>query len=114
MVACAVELLESRIIYEQRKAIKAQALVNFVVEMTNSEVEQPIQHEWTLYMDGSSNGKGSGVGVRLKGLNDMILEYSLKFNFKAINNQAKYEALIASLQLAKEIGVQALNIRSDS
>ena len=37
--------------------------------------------EWTLYVDGSSNGRGSGAGVILEGLNDMTLEYSLKFNF---------------------------------
>ena len=38
----------------------------------------------------------------------------LKFNFKATNNQAKYEALIACLQLTKEVGAETLNIRSDS
>ena len=48
-------------------------------------------------MDGSSNGKGSGAGVILKGLNAMVLEYSLKFDFKATNNQAEYEALVTGL-----------------
>ena len=31
-----------------------------------------------------------------------------------MNNQAEYKALVASLQLAKEVGVRMLSIRSDS
>ena len=36
-----------------------------MVEMTKLEVEQNAQHEWMLYMDGSSNDKVSGAGVIL-------------------------------------------------
>ena len=64
-------------------------------------------------MDGSSNGKGSEAGVILKGSNEIVLEYSLKIDFKATNNQVKYKALIVSLQLAKEIGAWLLSIQSD-
>ena len=64
----------------------------------------------TLYVDGSSNRKGSGAGVILEGPNDIMLEYSLKFDFKATNNQAEYEALLAGLRLAKEVRAQSLNI----
>ena len=49
----------------------------------------------------------------LKGSNDINLKYSLKFNFRVTNNQAKYEALVADLQLAKEVGVGTLSIKSD-
>ena len=45
MVAEAVELLELRIIYKQRKAIKAQVLTDFVVKMTKTEVKQLAQCE---------------------------------------------------------------------
>ena len=40
----------------------------------------------------------------MEGPNDIMLEYSLKFDFKATNNQAEYEALLARLRLAKEVG----------
>ena len=50
----------------------------------------------------------------LEGSNDIVLEYSLKFDFKATNNEAQYKALVIGLQLAKEVGAQALNVRSDS
>ena len=82
--------------------------------MTKLEGESTDLLEWTLYVDGSSNSKGSRVGVILEGPNDMTLEYSLKFDFQAINNQAEYEALAASLRLAKETGAKTLSIRSNS
>ena len=66
-----------------------------------------------LYRDGLSNGKDNGASVILEGLNDATLEYSLEFDFKATNNQEKYEALVTGLQLAKEVGARILNIRSD-
>ena len=50
-----------------------------------------------LYVDRSSNRRGSGVGVILEGSNKIVLKYSLKFDFKATNNQAEYEALVAGL-----------------
>ena len=42
------------------------------------------------------------------------LELSLKFGFPASNNQAEYEALLAGLKLAREVGARKLNIYSDS
>ena len=38
----------------------------------------------------------------------------LRFGFKASNNEAEYEALIAGLNLAKEMKVESLEIYSDS
>lgn len=59
-----------------------------------------------MYIDGSSNEKGSEVGVILESLDEVILEQSIRFEFEATNNQAKYEALLAGLRLAKEIGAK--------
>ena len=39
---------------------------------------------------------------------------ALKFEFKASNNEAEYEALIVGLELAKEIKVESLDIFNDS
>ena len=39
---------------------------------------------------------------------------ALRFEFKASNNEAKYEALIAVLKLAKEMKVESLKIFNDS
>ena len=44
----------------------------------------------------------------------MLIEQSLKFTFKANNNQVEYEALITGLLLSKELGAQNLLVKSDS
>ncbi|KAM1522605.1 hypothetical protein PS2_012411 [Malus domestica] len=42
------------------------------------------------------------------------MEYALRFKFKASNNEAEYKALLASLRLAKHLGVKRINIFNDS
>ena len=39
---------------------------------------------------------------------------ALRFEFKASNNEVEYKALIAGLELAKEMKVESLDIFSDS
>ncbi|KAK7396592.1 hypothetical protein VNO78_17713 [Psophocarpus tetragonolobus] len=73
-----------------------------------------IKSQWTLYVDGSSNRQGSGAGIVLEGPDNILLEQSLKFNFRASNNQAEYKALIARLTLAKETGAEEVKCRSNS
>ena len=79
--------------------------------MTKPEGELSDPLEWTLYVDGSLNNKGSRAGVILEGPNDIMHKYSLKFDFQAINNQAEYKALAIGLCLAKEIGAKTLHIK---
>jgi len=50
----------------------------------------------------------------LEGPGNFHLEMALKFEFKTSNNQAEYEALIAGLVLAKDMGAQNVVCRSDS
>ncbi|KAM2478825.1 hypothetical protein PS1_002626 [Malus domestica] len=42
------------------------------------------------------------------------MEYAIRFKFKASNNEAEYEALLAGLRLAKHLGVKRIDIFSDS
>jgi len=67
-----------------------------------------------LSVDGFSIQQGSGVGVILEGPDGLLIEKTLRFAFKASNNQAKYEALIAKMLLAKEMGAKGLLAKSDS
>jgi len=62
--------------------------------------------QWVIDVDGSSNAKGSGVGIILEGPAGLTIEQSLRFDFKTTNNQAEYEAIIAGLSLAKEMGAE--------
>ena len=49
-------------------------------------------------------------------VNDLqhTLEQSLHFAFKTSNNQAEYEAILAGLSLAREVGVRRLICKTDS
>ena len=67
-----------------------------------------------LFVDGSSNQQGSGAGVILEGPNGLLIEQALWFAFKANNNQAEHEALVAGMLLAKEMGAHSLLAKSDS
>jgi ribonuclease HI len=88
-------------------------LADFVVELTSPILEQA-PFVWLLSVDGSSNLKGSGAGVVLEGPDDILIEQSIRFEFKASNNQAEYEALIAGMTLAQEMGAENLRAKSDS
>ncbi|XP_071909636.1 uncharacterized protein [Coffea arabica] len=118
----AVELGEYDLSYEPRTAIKAQALADFLAELTFTEgpestsalAEVSTSFLWTLYVDGSSNGDGCGAGLLLEGPQGEVCSYALRFDFPATNNEAEYEALIAGLQLARKLGAQQIHVRSDS
>ncbi|GKV02679.1 hypothetical protein SLEP1_g15077 [Rubroshorea leprosula] len=103
------------IAFQQRSAIRAQALADFVVECTSNQEGSNIEAKtWTLYVDGSFNSKGSGVGAVLTRPDSFRSEHALKFNFEATNNVAEYEALLLGLCLVAELKVKRLQIYSDS
>ena len=72
------------------------------------------RHKTEDCIDGSSNFKGSGLGIVLTSLDGDTLERSISNGFKVMNNEAEYEAMIAGLNLDKEIGMQRLTVCSDS
>lgn len=70
--------------------------------------------QWILSVDGSSNQAGREAGIVLDGPGDIQIEQSLRFEFKATNNQVEYEVLMARLKLALDVGVKVLLVKSDS
>ncbi|XP_064992463.1 uncharacterized protein LOC103998586 [Musa acuminata AAA Group] len=112
----AVELGEHDIRYVPRTAIKAQAVADFIAELTQMEdrdLEQTPE-AWTLHVDGSANSRGAGAGLVLLAPDGRSFERSLHFGFKATNNEAEYEALLAGLRLALEMQVAAIHVLTDS
>jgi len=83
------------------------------LSLGNEQSEEEISFRWVLSVDGSSNQQGSGAGVILEGPNRLLIEQALRFAFKARNNQAEYEVLIAGMLLAKEMGARSLLAKSD-
>ncbi|GKV49152.1 hypothetical protein SLEP1_g55918 [Rubroshorea leprosula] len=115
LIKWAVELGEFEITFQQRSAIRAQALADFIVECTPCpSTSNPEPNDWTLYVDGASSSKGSGAGALLIGPEGYRSEHALKFNFDATNNMAEYEALLLGLQLALELKISAIQVYSDS
>ena len=110
-----IELSEHGLIYELRGLVQTQMLANFVAELTSSEDEHQDKHDkWMLSVDGASNIKGSRARVILEDSDGVLVEQSVKFAFKANNNQAEYEALLAGMRLAVHMGVKSLMVWSDS
>ena len=42
------------------------------------------------------------------------MEYAIRIRFKATNNEAKYESLLASLRIVAKLEVESLDVYSDS
>ncbi|KAL0355375.1 UNVERIFIED_CONTAM: hypothetical protein Sradi_3984400 [Sesamum radiatum] len=97
--------------YKPRSAIRAQALAEFVNEATFIEGNEGNS---LLHVDGSSTLPGSGAGVVLTSLEGDELEYALRFNIKASNNEADYEALVAVIRMALDAGTRNLITYSNS
>ena len=70
--------------------------------------------KWTLSVDGSSNVNGVGISLVLTSPEGHLIQQAICCGFKATNKEAEYEALIAGLNLAKDMGIKKLDICSDS
>ena len=73
-----------------------------------------MEKNWVVYIDGSSTKKYGGAGVLLITLEGEELSSSLRLEFRTTNNEAEYEAVIAGLGMALELGAESVEIRSDS
>ncbi|KAJ9560591.1 hypothetical protein OSB04_005751 [Centaurea solstitialis] len=92
--------------FKPKTAIKSQALADFVAEFspgleptTCDEVNKVMISDnkpWLLYVEGGN------------------IVYSIRCEFKATNNEAEYEALIAGLDITLRLGAKQLHVRSDS
>ena len=112
--------------YLPRTTIKGQMLADFVVEFTPTPKQTNISKTtfqenspedsgwWKIYVDGASNAKGSGTGVVIITPDETVIEQSIRLDFKAPNNKAEYEAVLARLNSAKTLGAKHLIVYCDS
>ncbi|XP_042404964.1 uncharacterized protein LOC121995243 [Zingiber officinale] len=96
--------------YQPHTTIKAQSLADFVTEVHNPEPESL----WKVFVDGSSTRLGSGIGILLISPQEERVQLSVRLDYRATNNEAEYEALIAGLQAARHVGASRVMIYSDS
>nr|GEV56899.1 reverse transcriptase domain-containing protein [Tanacetum cinerariifolium] len=114
-----IMLGEHNITYRPRTSIKGQILANFLNKMPSNasqgvSVAEVQEEPWTLFTYGSLCVDGSGAGLILTKPDGVDFTYALRFQFAALNNEAEYEALIAYLQIATQMGVKNIQANVDS
>ena len=69
---------------------------------------------WEVYVDGASNQKGSEMGLVLISPEKVIIEKSLRLDFSATNNEAKYETLLIGMTMVQRMGGKSVKVFSNS
>jgi hypothetical protein len=126
-----VLLSEFDILFVARKAIKGQAIANYLadypseqLELMDSEfpdedvmaVDEDNHCRWKLYFDGAANSVESGIGAVLVSPKRQQTPIAVKLGFDCTNNMTEYEACIVGLQatLTLEFGAYELEVFGDS
>ena len=117
--------------YMPRTSIKGQVLADLVAEFAECPKEMDVGNHnmgersvsvvsvqcpmpWELYVDGTANQQGSGVGLVLVSPKNITIEKSLRLSFSATNNEAEYETLLMEMMMVQKMGGKAVKVFSDS
>nr|GEW86762.1 putative ribonuclease H-like domain-containing protein [Tanacetum cinerariifolium] len=76
--------------------------------------EEAGMEEWTLYTDGASSLNGFKACLVLIDPSGVEYTYAIRLNFPSMNNEAEYEALLASLRITQKMKVQELKVKVGS
>ena len=101
--------------YRPRTAVKGQIVADFIAEYTQSE-DKGVEGQklWSIHTDGSSNQHSGGAGVVIQTLEGDKIQCMIRLDFPTTNNEAKYEALVAVLDLARAAGAENIIIHCNS
>ena len=117
------------ILFVTRKAIKGQAIVDYLAdhsfkkqELMDAEfpdedvmaIDEDSLCRWKLYFDGAANATGSRIGAVLISPKGQQTPIVVKLSFDCMNNIAEYEACIVGLQAALEFSAHELDVFRDS
>ena len=114
MARWAVKLSEYDIQYKPRLSKKGQVLVDFTTELPQSKTCPDNLDWWTLNIDRASRQSGAGIGLQLRTLSGDKIDQAIQLGFSASNNELKYEAILAGLELVATLFADRLLIWSDS
>ncbi|XP_077223338.1 uncharacterized protein LOC143856943 [Tasmannia lanceolata] len=114
----ASEIVETPVLEEittPGRQVESEAATPVRTESATVPAEQDMSPEvlWEVYVDGSSSRSDCGAGLILTGPENFVLDYALRFGFRASNNEAEYEALIAGMNLAVQTQAQRLKAYCD-
>ncbi|XP_075082161.1 uncharacterized protein LOC142166784 [Nicotiana tabacum] len=121
LAKCAVEVSEFDIEYKPITTIKPQVLADFVDDFTpglmplaaKDAVSGTVSCVWTLFTDGASNINGSSLVIVLITPSGETLRQAIRI-ISLTNNEAEYEALVAGLELVRQLGPEVIEIKCDS
>ena len=114
-----------------RTSIEGQVLTDLVVEFAETLIEEKVEKQnmngksvgaislqeplsWKVYVNGTVNHKGFGVGLVLISPKRIIIEKSLRLGFSATNNEVEYETLLVEMTMVQKMGGKAMEIFFDS
>jgi ribonuclease HI len=124
-----VLLSEFDILFVARKAIKGQAIADYLADYPSEQLELMDSEfpdedvmtvdggdhcRWKLYFDGAANSVGSRIGAVLVSPNGQQTPIAVKLGFDCTNNMTEYKACIVGLQAALEFGAYELEVFGDS
>ncbi|XP_070679185.1 uncharacterized protein [Malus domestica] len=120
-------LNQYEIIYVPAKAVKGQALADFLADhpitadwkISDNLLDEDVFYidifpTWTMFFDGSARVDGAGARVVFMSPQRQILPYSFQLSELCSNNVAKYQGLIIGLQMAINMEIIALEVYGDS
>jgi len=124
----AMFLSQFDIVFVPQKAMKDQALANFLAahpilddfpiddELLDEEVFTTMVANsiWQMYFDGACQKSGAGAGVVFVTPDEAIPPYPFTITSAISNNTAGYEALIIGLEIAHNMGLNTLSIYGES
>ncbi|XP_075633834.1 uncharacterized protein LOC142606354 [Castanea sativa] len=102
-------------------SVKSLVLADLVAEFTELSLEEHMKRSdmdkksvgmialkeslsWKVYVDGTANQRGSGVGLVIIFPEKIVIEKSLRMGFSAIYNEVEYEALLIGMNMVQKMG----------
>ena len=124
-----MDLFSCSVIAKTPTAIKSQAIADLLAQFPredNSFISDEVPGEinevflagladpvWTLKFDGSLAATSAEAGIVLYKDDGEAITKSFKFDFPCSNNATEYEAYLAGLAIAYEMGIKHLRVIGD-
>lgn len=112
-----IALSEFSLQYLPAKAVKGQAIADFLVEHPGEEIPEinlVTLKPWKLFFDGSRHKNGIGVGILIINPQGNPTQFMFELKYSCSNNEVEYEALIVGLEILMNMKARNIEIYGDS